>query len=331
MGMSQTLNKRAQALLGAGLALGAASLLLSLLIGSADIGPSEVLRHLLGDDGSINDRIIDQLRLPRSLSAFAVGGVLALAGALMQVLLRNPLGDPYVLGVSGGAAAAVLLGMLLSLPLLWLTPLAFAGALLSMLLVFALGHRGEQGDTTRLLLTGVVMAAGWSALISLTLSLSPPLQLPGMLFWLMGDLSDALSPWPTLGVLALGLLLAMWLAPQLNLAVYGLQQAAVLGVDPRRLRVQLYFLASLLTAAAVSVAGAIGFVGLVTPHLVRLLGASDHRILLPVSVLFGGSLLVLADSAARTLISPMQLPVGVLTAVLGVPVFLWLLSSARHR
>jgi iron complex transport system permease protein len=318
-------------LISAGLLLAGTSLLLALLSGSADIPPGAVLGHLFSNDGSIDDRIVDQLRLPRSLSAFAVGGVLALAGAMMQVLLRNPLGDPYVLGVSGGAASAVLGGMLLGLQSAWLTPLAFAGALLSMLLVFAVGHRASHGDTNRLLLTGVVMAAGWGALISLILSLGPPMRLPGMLFWLMGDLSDALSPWPTLFILALGLVFGMHLAPRLNLAVYGLQQAAVLGVNPVRLRVQLYFLASLLTAAAVSVAGAIGFVGLVTPHLVRLLGGSDHRLLLPVSVLLGGSLLTLADTAARTLISPMQLPVGVLTALLGVPVFLWLLTRAGHR
>jgi len=318
-------------LLAGGLLLAAVSLLVSLLTGSADVSPADVFRHLLFNDGSIEDRIIDELRLPRSLSAFAVGGVLALAGALMQVLLRNPLGDPYVLGVSGGAAAAVLGGMLLGLPSLWLTPVAFTGAMLSILLVFALGHRAEHGDTNRLLLSGVVLAAGWGALISLILSLSPPMQLPGMLFWLMGDLSDALTPWPTLAVLLVGLAGALWLAPQLNLAVYGLQQAAVLGVNPKHLRIQLYFLASLLSAAAVSIAGAIGFVGLITPHLVRLLGGADHRILLPVSVLLGGSLLTLADTAARTLISPMQLPVGVLTALIGVPVFLWLLVKGTPR
>jgi len=319
------------ALLSGGLLLAALSLLVSLLNGSADIPATEIIRHLFSNDGTLHNRIIDELRLPRTLSAFAVGGVLALAGALMQVLLRNPLGDPYVLGVSGGAAAAVLGGMLFGLQTLWLTPLAFAGAMLSILLVFALGHRAEHGDTNRLLLSGVVMAAGWGALISLVLSLSPPMQLPGMLFWLMGDLSDALNPWPTLVILALGLTVAIWLAPQLNLAVYGLQQAAVLGVDPKRLRLQLYFLASLLSAAAVSIAGAIGFIGLITPHLVRLLGGTDHRILLPVSVLLGGSLLVLADTAARTLASPMQLPVGILTALIGVPVFLWLLTRGANR
>ena len=307
-----------------------ASLLISLSVGSTPIAAGDILKYLFHDDGSIADRIVDQLRLPRTLSAFAIGGILALAGALMQVLLRNPLGDPYVLGVSGGASSAVLAGMLLGLPVLWLTPLAFAGALLSMLIVFSLARSDSDHSSARLLLTGVVMAAGWSALISLTLGLSPPMQLPGMLFWLMGDLSDALSPYPQLLVLGLGLGAALWLAPQLNLALYGLEQASVLGVEPRRLRMQLYFLASLLTAAAVAVAGAIGFVGLITPHIVRLLGASDQRQLLPASVLLGGALLTLADTLARTLISPMQLPVGVLTAVIGVPVFLALLRREKR-
>lgn len=315
----------AAALLGIALLVALAALLTSLLVGSVKIPPQEVLRLLWLDDGSVADRIIDQLRLPRTLSAFAVGGVLSLAGALMQVLLRNPLGDPYVLGVSGGASLAVLGGMLLGLPALWLNPLALAGALASMLLVFALASRHDDPDNRRLLLTGIVMAAGWSALIGLVLSLAPPLQLPGMLFWLMGDLSAAYSPGLLLAVLALGLTASLWLAPQLNLAAFGLRQAAALGVDPRRLRIQLYLLASLLTAAAVTAAGAIGFVGLVTPHLARLLGASDHRLLLPVATLLGGALLTLADTAARTLIAPVQLPVGVLTALLGVPVFLWLL------
>lgn len=303
---------------------------LSLLIGSTDIPAGEVMRHLLSNDGSIADRIIDELRLPRTLSAFSIGGVLALAGALMQVLLRNPLGDPYVLGVSGGAASAVLLAMLFGLPLLALAPVAFLGALASMLLVFAIGYRAQQHDTTRLLLSGVVLAAGWSALISLILALSPAAQLPGMLFWLMGDLSDALSPLVPGSVLIIGLILAMHLAPQLNLAAYGLAQAAVLGVNPQRLRLWLFVLSSLLTAAAVSQAGAIGFIGLVIPHLVRLAGGSDHRVLLPVSALLGGSLLCVADLIARTLIAPVQLPVGILTALLGIPIFLWLLTRSRR-
>jgi iron complex transport system permease protein len=314
-------------LLGLGL-LAAAALALALSSGSADIPAARVWTLLWQDQPGVEQRILTELRLPRALSAFAVGGLLALAGALMQVLLRNPLGDPYVLGVSGGAAAAVLLSLLVGAGALWQPPAAFGGALFSMLLVFALGRRGGW-QVTRLLLTGVVMAAGWAALISFLLSISPPQQLPGMLFWLMGDLSDARSPLLPLGVLGAGLAIALALATDLNVSTLGSQRAAALGVRPARLRLAIYLLTSLLTAAAVTVAGAVGFVGLITPHMVRLAGGSDHRILLPGAVLLGGSLLLLADTAARTLIAPQQLPVGVLTALLGVPVFLWLLQRSH--
>lgn len=308
-----------------------ASLGLSLLVGSAEIPAPEVLRLLLTDDGSAHDRIIDELRLPRSIAAFAVGGLLALAGALIQVLLRNPLGDPYVLGVSGGASAAVLGAMLLAVPAAWHTPAAVVGALVSTLLVFTLAHRGDDWRSERLLLTGIVVAAGWSAVISFTLSLSPAAQLPGMLFWLMGDLGAADRPALPLAILAVTLVFALARARDLNIAALGMLQAAALGVDTRRLRLELYFAGALLTAAAVTTAGAVGFVGLVTPHLVRRLGFTDHRLLLPAAVLLGGSLLLLADSLARTLVSPMQLPVGVLTAMLGVPVFLALLQRRGGR
>lgn len=311
--------------------LATVALIVGLFTGSTTIEPARVLHYLFSNDGSIPDRIIDSIRMPRVLSAFAVGGLLALAGALMQVLLRNPLGDPYVLGISGGAASAVMGAMLLGIPTIWITPAAFGGALVSMLLVFALARQGRDWQPDRLLLTGIVLAAGWGALISFVLSISPPMQLPGMLFWLMGDLSDALTPWQPLTLLLFGIALALWLAPRLNIAVYGFAQAAALGVDVRVLRSWLYFLASLLTAGAVSIAGAIGFVGLITPHLVRLLGATDHRVLLPASALLGGTLLVLADTAARTVLSPMQLPVGVLTALFGVPLFLFLLRRDHPR
>lgn len=300
--------------------LALASLATALSLGSLDLSPLELGRALWSPDDGLASRILWELRLPRAMTAFAVGAMLGLAGALMQVLLRNPLGDPYVLGVSGGAALAVLIGMLLGLPLLWQAPLAFGGALGSTLLVFALARGGRQ-----LLLTGVVIAAGWGALISFVLSTSPPLQLPGMLFWLMGDLSGAPAPGLAWGVLAVGLVLVLPLARELNLLGRGELTAASLGVTVARLRWQVYGLASLLTGVAVSIAGSIGFVGLVAPHLVRLAGGRDHRLLLPGAALLGGGLLVLADTLARTLLAPRQLPVGVLTALLGVPVFLLLL------
>lgn len=305
------------------------SVLTGLTTGSADIPPGDALLYLFGNDGSIADRIVDQLRGPRVLVAFSVGGLLALAGTLMQVLLRNPLGDPYILGVSGGASFAVLGAMLLGLPLLWHTPLALIGAAASTVLVFGLARHGDDWRSDRLLLTGVVIAAGWSALISFVISIAPAHQLPGMLFWLMGDLSITGFAITPLLVLLVALPLTLARARELNIASGGLLQAAALGIDTRRLRLELYFLGALLTAAAVAVAGAIGFVGLITPHLIRRLGATDHRILLPSAVLLGGSLLVLADSLARIVISPMQLPVGVLTALLGVPLFLFLLQRRQ--
>ena len=315
-------------LLGLFLAATLAALALALMVGSVSIPFPELWRLLWHDDGSVHARILHELRLPRALSAFSIGALLGIAGALMQVLLRNPLADPYVLGVSGGAAVAVLGAMLAGLPLAWHTPVAFAGALASILLLFALAHRGSW-NATRLLLTGVVLAAGWSALIGFLLSLAPGRQLPGMLFWLMGDLSDVLDPLLPGLVLAASLAFALALAPALNLATRGALRAGALGVEMRTLRIRIYLLASLLTATAVSLAGAIGFVGLVAPHMVRLMVGGDHRLLLPATALAGGTLLLLADTAARTLVAPMQLPVGVLTALLGVPLFLYLLNHRR--
>ena len=317
---------RALALLGA---LALAGLVAGVAVGSVPIPPGRLLAVLLSDDRSTEALIVWELRLPRALTAFAVGGALALAGALIQVLLRNPLGDPYVLGVSGGASAAVLAALLVGLPVAWQPGLAFVGAAISMALVFALGRRGRVLAVERLLLTGVVVATGWAALIGFALSVAPPARLPGMLFFLMGDLSDAPSPWPAALALAVGLPLALAFARDLNLLTLGELRASTLGVETARLRVGLYLLSSLLTAIAVSTAGGIGFVGLVAPHMVRLAGGSDHRWVLPGSVLLGGALLVLADTAARVAVAPRQLPVGVLTALVGVPLFLYLLNRSR--
>jgi iron complex transport system permease protein len=295
---------------------------------------NELWALVTGGDAGLAGRVILELRLPRSMSAFAVGGLLALAGALMQVLLRNPLADPYVLGVSGGAAVGALGAMLLGLPRIWLTTWALVGALLSFALVFGLaGGRlvfSKGGfSPERLLLTGAVIASGWSAMVSVILAVSPVPHLPGMLFWLMGDLSRVSSPAAALAVLAGGLLLSWPLARSLNLLARGDLEAAALGVSVSPLRLQLYLVASALTATAVTAAGSIGFLGLVVPHAWRLLAGYDHRLLLPAAVLMGGSVLVLADTLARSLFAPQQLPVGALTALLGIPVFLYLLRRSR--
>jgi len=302
-----------------------ASIVFALFAGSADLGGPAVWHALAGNEGGTGARIVRELRLPRALAAFVVGGLLSLAGALMQVLLRNPLADPYVLGVSGGAAVAALGTMLAGLGAFWVSANAFAGALVSMLLVFGLAHGRGGWTPTRLLLTGVVVAAGWGALTTFMLAVSPDRNLRGMLFWLMGDLAHTSGPGWSIGLLALGLLTAFALARPLNLLARGDLQAQALGVPVRPLRIVVYALASLLTGAAVTLAGTVGFVGLVVPHMLRLVGGADHRWLLPGSVLGGGALLVLADALARVLIAPQQLPVGVITALIGVPLFLFLL------
>jgi iron complex transport system permease protein len=307
------------------------ALLLALMVGSVAIAPSELPAILFGEGGGVGREIVLQLRLPRALAAFAVGGLLALAGVQMQVLLGNPLADPYVLGISGGAAVGALLALLAGGATLLVNSAALGGALGSMLLVFGLAHGRGVWSPTRLLLTGVVVAAGWGALISFLLAVAPQHNLPGMLFWLMGDLSHADQALPALMILALGLLLSLPQARNLNLLARGEQQAGVLGVSVVPLRLQLYLMASLLTAAAVTIGGSIGFVGLVVPHMLRLLVGSDHRRLLPASVLSGGILLLLADTLARTVIAPQQLPVGVLTALVGVPLFLYLLQRGYRR
>jgi iron complex transport system permease protein len=289
-----------------------------------------VWRALIGQEQGVARDVVLQLRLPRAISAFTTGAMLALAGALMQVLLRNPLADPYVLGISGGAAVASLLAMLAGVAGAWVNGAAFAGALTSMFLVFGLARGAGAWSSSRLLLTGVIVAAGWGALIGLLLTVSPDTQLRGMLFWLMGDLGHAGSGAPGVVALSLGLLLSLPAARALNVMARGELTARSLGVPVRALRLHLYVVASLLTAMAVMAAGSIGFIGLVAPHILRLAVGNDHRILLPGAALFGGSLLLWADTLARTTIAPQLLPVGAVTALLGVPLFLYLLTRA-HR
>lgn len=318
--------RRALLVIAALLALALASLAGALLVGSYAVAPGDVWLALAGDRQGMAADVVAGLRLPRALAAFACGGLLALAGALMQVLLRNPLADPYVLGISGGAAVGALSAMLVGLPLLVIHGGAFIGAFAAILLVFGLARGDGSWTQTRLLLTGVIVAAGCSAAVALILSVAPEQELRSMLFWLMGDLSHAGSPWPALLVLALGLAIALPLSRDLNLLARGDLVARTLGVGVRRLRAAVYILASLLTAVAVTTTGSIGFVGLIVPHLVRLAIGNDQRVLLPAAALAGGSLLVVADTLARTVIAPQQLPVGVLTALLGVPAFLYFLS-----
>ena len=298
----------------------------ALALGSASSDPLAAWQSLTTADNPALREIILELRLPRALAGFGVGASLALAGAMMQVLLRNPLADPYILGTSGGAATGALIAMLLGFSGFVADASAFGGALGSTLLVFSLTRNSADGSPGRLLLTGVVVAAGWGAAISLILSLAPAQNLRGMLFWLMGDFSFATAPAPPIILSLVAVVIGILIAPTLNVLASGDQQATLLGVAVRPVRTALYFLSSLLTAIAVTTAGTVGFVGLVVPHLVRLAGDADHRTVIPASALAGGSLMVIADTAARTIVAPQQLPVGAITAVLGVPIFLLLLK-----
>jgi iron complex transport system permease protein len=258
----------------------------SLLTGSAHLTLNETWHALSGGGDDLAAAVMQQVRLPRTLSAFAVGSLLGLAGTLLQALFRNPLADPYVLGVSGGAAVGALSGMLLGTGLAGLHAFATAGALLVGLLTLSLG-RG--GGLLRLLLTGVVLASACGALVSVMLAVADNSQLRGMVFWLAGDLSWALS------LALLGILAALIFGRLLNVLAAGEMRSASLGLPTGAARAITFLIAALLTAVAVISAGPVGFVGLIAPHLVRLaLGTADHRVVAPGAALAGGALLCLA-------------------------------------
>lgn len=304
------------------------AVLAGLLMGPASISLPELLAVLLPDANvnSVAYQIVHELRVPRVSGAFAIGASLAVAGAMLQILLRNPLADPYILGTAGGAATGALSAILAGLTGIMVNGAALAGALCSTLLVFRLGFDRAGFTPLRLLLTGVVVAAGWSAVISFLLVSASSQDANAMLFWLLGDLERISDASPAWWALAIGLLVGMTTARSLNVLRQGELSAQALGVPVATLRLALFGAASLLTAAAVTLAGAVGFVGLLVPHALRLLGVQDHRSLLPAAACLGGAVLVAADALSRVIIAPQQLPVGVLTAALGVPAFLFLLQ-----
>ncbi len=302
----------------AGLAiLTLASLWLALAAGGEWINP-------FAPGSEMNATILWELRLPRVLLAFAVGGLLALAGAWFQVLLGNPLAEPYVLGVAGSASVGAVASLMLwSGSVLAMSVGAFAGSWVGIALVMLFAPLGPG----RMLLAGVVLAAFWAAVLSLLLALLPEQGLYRAFAWMMGDLSHSAIPVGLmLAVWALALLVGMALARQMDRLMLGELHAMALGTDVAALRRRLLWMASAVTALAVTAAGTIGFVGLVVPHLMRLQFGALHRRVLPASAIGGGVLLALADAGARTATAPSELPVGVLTALLGVPVFLYLLA-----
>lgn len=308
-------------------------------IGSVALSPSDLLAGLddllHGTPAGLPATLL-QLRLARALTAFVTGGSLALAGVMMQALLRNPLADPYVLGLSGGAAVGALAAMLF-FSAAWVIDIsAFGGAIAVALLLLLLAYHdlrdgATQGNAPLLLLTGVIVASGCAALVTMMLSIAPDSRLRGMVFWLIGDLSGAqlrLLPFLVL-IAAIGF--ALRVARAINvLALHG-EIAATLGIRAGPLRQGLFLCAAMLTASAVGTAGSIGFVGLIVPHACRFALGSDHRLLLPSATLVGGAFLVMADTVARCVLAPQQLPVGVITAMIGVPIFLIQLHHIRRR
>lgn len=272
--------------------------------------------------------ILFSIRLPRAILALAAGAALSVAGTALQALLRNPLAEPYVLGVSSGAALGAVLAIIFAESFPIGQPLgAFLGAALTILIVYMLGQ-GKQGTSTdRLILAGVITTSFlWAAIIFL-LTVASSSKLKGIAFWLMGDLSSSnnrlLAVTLLIDAVAIGVIFL--LSRSLNLLIVGEESALSLGVSVERVKVIIYLLASLLTGATVAVVGSIGYIGLIVPHIIRMAFSSDHRLLVPASALLGASLLLLADTLARTVIAPRELPVGAITALVGAPIFVYLL------
>lgn len=301
---------------------------IALAVGPADLAVRDVWAALTGGADGATQAIVRELRLPRVLLAFVIGGSLAVTGATLQAVVRNPLADPYLLGLSGGAGLGAVAAIALGVGGAWAVPLAaLVGALGAIALVYRIALvGGGMLDTRVLLLAGVVVGAFAASIMGAIMALSPAPEVRNALLWLLGSLDGA--SWRSLGVFAayalLPLMVLYALARSIDLLALGEEPARFLGADVERTKRVLYISASLLTAAAVSVSGIIGFVGLVVPHAMRIAWGHTHRALLPGAFLLGGTLLVAADAVARTAFAPLELPVGVVTALIGVPVFVWL-------
>ncbi len=317
-----------------------ASLVLAGTVGSVHVPfaaiPGALAELANGGERSLNATLLE-LRLSRALVAFVTGAALALAGVMMQALLRNPLADPYVLGISAGASVGALAALLFMYAMWVVDAAAFTGAVAVSMMLYLLARRdlragtAAEGGTSVLLLTGVILSSGCMAMVTLMLSIAPESRLRSMIFWMIGDLSGVqlrLIPWLVLGA---GLIFAVRSARALNVLALHAEAAATLGIPVGALRKGLFFCSGLLTASSVTSAGSIGFVGLIVPHACRFACGPDHRLLIPAATLAGGGFLVLADTLARTVLAPQQLPVGVITALIGAPVFLYQLHRLHRK
>ena len=321
--------------MGISVSLGAVTIPLSKswsILGHQFLGLSAAGKWTASDSSIILD-----LRLPRILSGALVGSALAMAGSVLQALLRNPLADPFVLGISSGAAVGAVLAILFGLGATFLGAYAvpgsaFGGALFTLFLVYFIARVEGRAPTNTMLLAGVIVSSFFSAVIMFLISATSDEQIYNVTFWLMGNLEYMASQ--SLGIIFLflmaggGVLLA--LARDFNLLALGEETAAELGVDVERVKKLAFIFASLITGAVVSVSGLIGFVGLIVPHVVRMIWGPDHRFLLPASALVGAMLMVVADTLARTVMAPTEIPVGVVTAMGGAPFFVYLLRKKGH-
>ena len=325
------------ALLSAGLL---AAIVAGTAFGAVSVPPSEVVtafgRALRGLPTGLAGTLILDVRLPRVLLAALVGASLAGAGTLYQALFRNPLADPYILGISSGAGLGAMIALVLTAGATALrfgaVPVAaFAGAMLTMLLVVRLANVRGRLDPTSLLLAGVALSYTLAAVTSFVMVLARE-QMAAIVYWMMGGFSAATwgYVWMIVPMFVLGVPVPLLSTRELDLMLLGDERAGHLGLSVERFKLVMLAAASLLTAAAVAVAGLIGFVGLMVPHMVRLVLGPDHRRLLPASLLTGAIVLVLADLIARTIIAPIEIPVGIVTAVLGGPFFIWLLVSGER-
>lgn len=305
------------------------AIVVATLFGSVALDAAAWIDALLGRGDPINVEIVWQLRIPRAGAAFVTGALLALAGVLLQNLLRNPLADPYILGLSGGASVGAMLGMLAGLGTVSLHMAALAGAAVVAFVLVGFAARASGWDVHRVLLVGVGLASACGAIVSLLLSIAPAAQLPGLLYWLMGDLSGASLHWSGAIALVLAVLVSSVIAVDLDALALGPDQARLLGVAVGRTQSLAFAIAAIATVGAVLIGGAIGFVGLAVPHLLRLVGIHAHRWLVPLAALAGGTLVTVADTAARSAVAPIEIPVGIATALLGVPVLLWLVARTR--
>jgi iron complex transport system permease protein len=306
----------------------ALAIVVSTSVGAADLSLARVVATVMGNGTSVEHAIVLELRLPRAILAALAGGALAVSGAVFQAMLRNPLADPYILGVSGGAALGAVLTTVFSSSTVLLPVAALSGAALAIFLVFTIALRATRRlDARVLLLAGVILSALFQAIILLLLTFANVESFRSAIFWMMGSVASA--SWQ--GVLLLGAYMLpacvglYALARPLNLLTAGEETALYLGVRVETVTRVAYFVASVLVGASVATCGAIGFVGLIIPHAVRLLWGGDYRVVLPASLFGGATFLVLCDTVARTIAAPAELPVGVITALVGVPLFVVLL------